>query len=76
MKTLWQRLNSETPKFWNRLAWFGGVLTAVSAGLLAAPADIVIPDFLRDAAGYLATAGFVATLLAKATTTDQKLSEK
>lgn len=76
MKTLLQRLASETPKFWKRLAWVGGVLTVVSAGIMGAPDDIAIPGFLRDVAGYLATAGFVATLLAKATTTDSELSEK
>lgn len=76
MKTIWKRLASETPKFWSRLAWIGGVLTVVSAGIVGAPDDVVIPQFLRDVAGYLATAGFVATLLAKATTTDTELSKK
>ena len=76
MKTIIKRLLSETPKFWKRLAWIGGVLTVISAGIIGAPDDIAVPQFLRDVAGYLATAGFVATLLAKATTTDTELSEK
>ncbi|HWK58745.1 MAG TPA: hypothetical protein VNQ80_15485 [Parapedobacter sp.] len=76
MKTIWKRLASETPKFWNKLAFYGGMLTIVSAGIIGAPDDIAIPQFLRDVASYLATAGFVATLLAKATTTDTELSEK
>lgn len=76
MKTLLKRLFSETPKFWKRAAWLGGVLTAVSVGLLSAPETIHIPDVLQTVAGYLATAGFVLTLVAKATTTDHELSEK
>jgi len=76
MKTLLQRLLSETPKFWNRLAKIGAALTAISAGLLVAPETVHIPDWLQSAAGYAATAGFVATLLAKATTTDNELSRK
>lgn len=76
MKTIIKRLASETPKFWNRLAWIGATLTTISAGLLAAPGGTVIPEWLQTAAGYLATAGFVLTVLAKATTTDTELSEK
>jgi len=76
MKTIINRLLSETPKFWNRLAKIGASLTAISAGLLVAPDNITIPYWLQNAAGYLATAGFVATLLAKATTTDTELSNK
>jgi len=76
MKTLWKRLLSETPKFWKRLAWVGATLTAISAGILAAPEGIAVSDWLQQVAGYAATAGFVATLLAKATTTDPELSDK
>lgn len=76
MKTIVKRLLSETPKFWNRLAWIGATLTTISAALLAAPEGTVVPDWLQTAAGYLATAGFVATVLAKATTTDTELSRK
>lgn len=76
MKTLLQRLLSETPKFWNRLAKIGAALTTISAALLVSPDNVSIPDWLQTVAGYAATAGFVATLLAKATTTDKDLSEK
>ena len=76
MKTLLQRLLSETPKFWNKAAWLGGVLTAISASLLVAPEGIELPELVRTIAGYLAAAGFVLTVVAKATTTNQQLSEK
>ncbi|WP_257657698.1 hypothetical protein [Parapedobacter lycopersici] len=76
MKTLLKRFLSETPKFWKKAAWFGGALTAISVGLLSAPETIAIPAWMNTVAGYLATAGFVMTLLAKATTTDHDLSEK
>ena len=75
MKTLWQRLNSETPKFWKRFIFIGSVLTVVSASIIGAPDDIAIPEWLREAAGYAATAGFVIAALGKATTTDSELSE-
>lgn len=75
-KLLYERFSSSTPKFWNRVTAFGVVLTTVSAGLLAAPDNINIPGWLENAAGYLATAGFVISLFAQATTKDQELSEK
>lgn len=76
MKTLIKRFNSKTPKFWNKAAWLGGVLTAISVGLLSAPEGIPLPGIVQTIAGYLATGGFVLTLVAKATTSDQDLSEK
>ena len=76
MKTLLNRLFSETPKFWRKALKLGITLTAISAGLLAAPDGLEIPELVQKVAGYLATAGFVLTVVAKATTTDSKLSEK
>lgn len=76
MKTLLKRLASETPRFWKRIMWFGGVLTVLSAALIAAPEGVMVPEWLQRAAGYAATAGFVITALANATTTDSELSEK
>lgn len=76
LEVIIKRFGSSTPKFWNKVAVFGIVLTTISAGLLAAPEGIVLPEFIQKVAGYLATAGFVLTLVAKATTNDQNLSEK
>ena len=76
MKTLLNRLLSETPKFWRKALKLGITLTAISAGLLVAPEGIEVPEMVQKVAGYLATAGFVLTVVAKATTTDSKLSEK
>lgn len=76
MKTLLKRLLSETPKFWRKALKLGITLTAISAGLLVAPEGIEVPEMVQKVAGYLATAGFVLTVVAKATTTDSKLSEK
>lgn len=73
MKTLIRRLLSETPKFWKRFIWFGGVLTAVSATLLATPD---LPEIVHTIAGCAGTAGLVIAAMAKATTTDQQLSKK
>lgn len=76
MKTLLNRLFSETPKFWRKALKLGITLTAISAGLLVAPDGVEVPDIVQKAAGYLATAGFVLTVVAKATTTDTELSGK
>lgn len=76
MITLIKRFKSNTPKFWNKAAWLGGVLTAISVGLLAAPAGIELPGVVQTIAGYMATAGFVLTVVAKATTSDQDLSDQ
>lgn len=76
MKTLWQRLLSETPNFWKKVLKFGITLTAISTGLLLAPEGIELPDVVQHIAGHLATAGFVLTVVAKATTTDNELSRK
>lgn len=76
MKTLLKRLSSETPKFWRKALKLGITLTAISAGLLVAPDGIEVPEMVQKVAGYLATAGFVLTVVAKATTTDAELSEK
>lgn len=71
-----KRLVSPTPKFWKKMLWLGGVLTTVSLGLMAAPESINIPNFLQEIAGYLATGGFVLTVVAQATTTDDNLSNQ
>lgn len=76
MKTILKRLASKTPKFWNKAAWLGGVLTALSGSILLAPEGIELPEVLRTISGYLATAGFVLTAVAKATTTDNDLSKQ
>lgn len=76
MNTLWQRLNSETPKFWKKAMSLGLTLTAIAGALALAPDTIALPDLVQKVAGYIATAGFVLTAVAKATTTDRYLSEK
>lgn len=76
MKTLIKRLTSETPRFWRKALKLGLTLTAIATGLLVAPEGVEIPEFIRKAAGYMATAGFVLTVVAKATTTDTELSER
>lgn len=76
MNTLWQRLSSETPKFWKKAMALGATLTAISAALAFAPDNIALSEQVRNIAGYIATAGFVLTAVAKVTTADQALSEK
>lgn len=54
----------------------GATLTAISATLALAPDNIALSEQVRNIASYVATAGFVLTAVAKATTTDRHLSEK
>lgn len=77
LKTILERFSSETPKFWNKVAKFGAVLTVISVGLLGAnEAGVELPEVFVTISGYLATAGFVLTVVAKATTTDNELTNK
>lgn len=71
-----KRFTTETPKFWKKISYIGGVLTAISLGLLAVPDNVHLPEVLVDIAGYLATGGFVLTVVARATTTNNELSDQ
>lgn len=76
LKQITRRLTSPTPNFWKKVIRFGLTLTAISTGLLLAPEGIELPPIVQKIAGYFATAGFVATVIGKATTTDHELSNK
>lgn len=71
-----KRYSSDTPKFWKKVMWFGGVLGTVSAGLLVVPDGVNVPAVLQNIAGYMATGSYVLLLIAGAATKDQNLSEQ
>ena len=63
--TIFQRLTSKTPKIFAKIRNIGIILTAVSAGIIAAP--VALPAWIVTIAGYLATTGAVAAAIAQTT---------
>ncbi|MEH6307818.1 hypothetical protein RYH73_19345 [Olivibacter sp. CPCC 100613] len=62
MKTeITERIKSPTPKFFKRIRTIGLTLGAVGGALLTAP--ITLPATVVTLAGYLATAGIVASAI-------------
>jgi len=54
-----ERIKSPTPTFFKKIRTIGLTLGAIGGALLAAP--ITLPATVINIAGYLATAGIVAT---------------
>ncbi|MEH6305261.1 hypothetical protein RYH73_06380 [Olivibacter sp. CPCC 100613] len=70
MKTeITERIKSPTPKFFKRIRTIGLTLGAVGGALLAAP--ITLPATVVTIAGYLATAGIVASAVSTITKEDK-----
>jgi ABC-type xylose transport system permease subunit len=63
--SLSERISSPTPTFFKRIRNIGLTIGAIGAALLAAP--IALPAVISTVAGYLATAGLVATAVSTAT---------
>lgn len=60
-KEITDRIKSPTPKFFKKIRTVGLTLGAVGGALLAAP--ISLPAAVLSIAGYLATAGIVASAI-------------
>lgn len=60
-----KRILSPTPSFFKKIRNVGLIVGAIGAALLAAP--VTLPVVLSTIAGYLATAGLVATAVSSAT---------
>ena len=70
MKTeITERIKSPTPKFFKRIRTIGLTLGAVGGALLTAP--ITLPATVTTIAGYLATAGIVASAVSSVTKEDK-----
>nr|MBC7614383.1 hypothetical protein [Pseudopedobacter sp.] len=63
--SLGERMQSPTPSFFKKIRTIGLTIGAIGAALLAAP--IALPAVMITIAGYLATAGLVATAVSSAT---------
>ncbi|MEO5912072.1 MAG: hypothetical protein ABIP95_14370 [Pelobium sp.] len=57
-----ERLQSPTPRFFKKVKKIGLVLSGIGSALLAAP--VGIPLLLSQIAGYVLTAGVIATVVA------------
>ena len=71
MKTeITDRMKSPTPKFFKKIRTIGLTLGAIGGAILTAP--ITLPATIISIAGYLATAGIVASAIATAAKDDIK----
>ena len=65
-----ERFFSPSPKFFNRIKKLGWVLGGIGTAILASP--IVLPTFITAVAGYLVTAGLVASAVAVVTVEEKQ----
>ena len=72
-KSLKERWNEKTPKFWKRIQRWA-IITGTVAGIIIA-APVALPAAVITVAGYVATAGTVAATLAQLTVDDTKPTE-
>ncbi|MGK9121010.1 hypothetical protein [Olivibacter jilunii] len=61
MNEITERIKAPTPKFFKKIRTIGLTLGAIGAALLTAP--ITLPATVVTIAGYLATAGIVASAI-------------
>ncbi|MGK9120929.1 hypothetical protein [Olivibacter jilunii] len=69
MDEITERIKSPTPKFFKKIRTIGLTLGAIGGALLAAP--IALPATVTTIAGYLATAGIVASAISSVTKEDK-----
>uniref|UniRef100_F4C9A1 Uncharacterized protein n=1 Tax=Sphingobacterium sp. (strain 21) TaxID=743722 RepID=F4C9A1_SPHS2 len=69
MTEITERIKSPTPKFFKKIRTIGLTLGAIGGALLAAP--IALPATVTTIAGYLATAGIVASAVSSVTKEDK-----
>lgn len=69
-KTIKQRWNAKTPKFWKKVQRIGIVAGALGAALLAAP--VALPAAIITGAGYLVAVGGVTASLSQLTVDDSE----
>ena len=69
-KEILHRLTSPTPKFFKKVRTIGLALGAIGGALLTAP--ITLPAMVLTVAGYLATAGVVASAISSVAKEDNE----
>ena len=73
MNEITERIKSPTPKFFKRIRTIGLTLGAVGGALLTAP--ITLPATVVTIAGYLATAGIVASAISTVAKDDTRVDK-
>lgn len=73
MKQLMQRVRSRTPSFFSRLRNISLVVVGLATALLTAP--VVLPAVITSVAGYLFTAGTVASVVSQLTVQGEEEAE-
>ncbi|WP_130856671.1 hypothetical protein [Olivibacter jilunii] len=73
MNEITDRIKSPTPKFFKRIRTIGLTLGAVGGALLTAP--ITLPTTVVTIAGYLATAGIVASAISTVAKDDTRVDK-
>lgn len=74
MKTIKQRWNAKTPKFWKKVQTIGLSLAGISSVILTAP--VSLPVGIVTLAGYLATAGGVVGVISQLAVQDGPVDNK
>lgn len=69
-KNIVERLQAPTPSFFKKIRNIGLGVGAIGTALLTAP--IALPVAIASIAGYMATAGLVATAISQAVYKDSK----
>jgi hypothetical protein len=72
-KNLVERIQAPTPTFFKRIRNMGLAMGAIGAALLSAP--ITLPAAIISVAGYMATAGLVASAISQVVYQDQPPGE-
>lgn len=67
LKSYFKRCGKETPPFFKKLRLAGLIIAAIGASVIAAP--IALPAIAVTIAGYLATAGAIATAVSQSAIT-------
>jgi hypothetical protein len=73
LKSYFKRCGKTTPPFFKKLRLAGLIIAAIGASVIAAP--IALPAIAVTIAGYLATAGAIATAVSQATVTNDSECE-
>ena len=70
----WQRLKSDTPRYWRRISLIGALLAGLSTFL--SENDAIVPEKYKWITKYVAAASAAAALVSRFATTDTELAQK
>jgi hypothetical protein len=70
----WQRLKSDSPRYWRRFTWIAGFL-ALAAGFLTEN-DAIIPEKYKFITKYVTAMSLAAAFVSKLATVDPELAKK